>query len=73
MPMLASCSKCGSENTHVRVFVPREQHRAQQPPGCGQHGRRSVPVVGGKAHVRDLGGQMPLVEPLKLELVHAVS
>ena len=53
------------------VFVPPRQPRAQEAPGCVQHGPGGAPVVSTNALVRDLSGQLRLVEPLKLELVHA--
>ena len=39
------------------VFVRRGQPRAQETPGCLQHGAGGAPVVSGKALVRDLSGQ----------------
>ena len=55
------------------VFLAWVQSSAHQPLGHVQHGRGGVPVVSGDTLVPRLGGQLRLIEPLKLDLVHVPS
>ena len=71
MATLASCPKCGSENTHVRCSSPgRSIAPSRRPDACSTAAAAFRSWTGIRSSA-DWGGQLRLVEPLKLDLVHA--